>query len=243
VRTLAIVLHHPRNPLNIGAVARAMSNFGAQDLRLVSPFHQNYREAASATGPAPLILARAREYPTLPDALADCTLALGTTGAVGRAWTTPPELLDQAAPQIRARLGAGERVALVFGPEKTGLSNDDLSLCHATLHIPTADEHSSMNLGQAAAVCLYELARTVAPPAPPSPPAAPAGDLLRLDALLHETLRAAGYPAISTAHRVRQLRLLTRRLHLSPEDTPHWTGILRHILWKLRAHQQDGEHS
>jgi TrmH family RNA methyltransferase len=238
---LAVVLVRPRNTLNIGAVARAMSNFGASDLRLVSVFHRDFRSAASATGPAAQLLEAAREFATLGEALADCTLAVGTTGALGRAWDEDPEPLGQAAARVRAHIrggGAEARAALVFGSEKTGLSNDDLSLCQLSLRIPTREEHASMNLGQAAAVCLYELARAQSSSTPsgasPPPPPPRQAELLRVDGLLHELLQAAEYPGIESPHRQRQLRLLVRRLGMQARDAPHWTGILRHVLGALR---------
>ncbi len=143
-------------------------------------------------------------------------------------------------------------MALLFGSEKFGLSNDDMSRCHLLLRIPTRDQHPSMNLGQAAALCLYELARLEhAPPPAAAAPAfalpqdfprsaekslpAEARTLERIAELLEEALLAGGYPGMGPPSRSRQLRALLRRLRLSQRDSALFTGFLRHMLWKLRA--------
>ncbi len=155
---LCVVLVSTRNPLNIGAAARAMSNLGFLRLRVVNPFEASFREARSAVGAAP-VLANAEQYQSVADAVADCSLVVGTTAVAIGNCNHPLRPLQEAAPMIRKRLHSGTPVALLFGSEKRGLSNDDLSHCHWLMHIPTREEHMSMNLGQAVAVCLYELAR------------------------------------------------------------------------------------
>src|SRR2546430_15232756 len=149
-----VILVAPRNPLNIGAAARAMSNFGFFHLRVVNPYELAFREARSAVGAVPL-LAQATEFKTVAEAVADCTLVVGTTSVGQRQLQHSARRLDQAASLLSKQL-AGGRVALLFGSEKRGLSNEDLSHCHWLLRIPTREEHRSMNLGQAVAVCLYE---------------------------------------------------------------------------------------
>jgi TrmH family RNA methyltransferase len=238
---LRVILVAPRNPLNIGAAARAMSNFGISHLRVVNPYELAFREARSAVGAAPL-LARAEEFKTVAEAVADCTLVVGTT-AVGRRQPQHPVCrLEQAARLLRKHL-AGSRVALLFGSEKRGLSNEDLSHCHWLLRIPTREEHRSMNLSQAVAVCLYELVRD--PKVIPQPEkrlAATAADLERLTALLLDALRSSGYlksnPSGSRKRRSaaptdEKIRRLVRRLHLSAADADLTLGILRQIFWKL----------
>ncbi len=241
---LAIVLVSPRNTLNIGAVARAMSNFGCSDLRVAAIFYKDFRSASSAVGPSAELLRNCRDYETLAEAIADCTLVIGTTGAIRTDWPLPYERLEHSAARMRRAMSEPRaRVALLFGSEKFGLSNDDLSHCHALLRIPTRDEHASMNLGQAAAVCLWELCR-ISPEGAPRPleaplkpgrRPAPAGELDRLTRLFEEMLLASGYPAMHTRHRSRQLRILARRLGIPAGDAEHWTGFLRQILWKLRS--------
>jgi len=243
---LRVVLVATRNPLNIGAAARAMSNFGFFHLRVVNPYELAFREARSAVGAAPL-LAQATEFKTVAEAVADCTLVVGTTAVSRRQPQHPVRRLEQAAPLVRKHLATG-RVALLFGSEKRGLSNEDLSYCHWLLRIPTREEHRSMNLGQAVAVCLYELARdpqAVAKPEKHIP--ATSADLERLTTLLLDALRSSGYlkanPGVSHKRRSaaptdEKIRRLIHRLHLSTSDAELTLGILRQILWKS---QQDNE--
>jgi TrmH family RNA methyltransferase len=236
---VSVVLVSTRNPLNIGAVARAMSNFGFSSLRLVNPFEPSFREARSAVGAAEL-LASAQEYKSIPEAVADCSLVVGTTALRNRELRHPVHRLESASSLIRDHLKSG-RVALLFGSEKVGLSNQDLSHCHWLLHIPTLEEHVSMNLGQAAAVCLYELVRSAGPEASASMPlpqeysSATMADLDRLSALWLETLHASGYlkPGTELAGD-EKLRRMLHRLKVPAEDAQVWLGILRQVLWKLK---------
>jgi TrmH family RNA methyltransferase len=240
---LRVILVAPRNPLNIGAAARAMSNFGFFHLRVVNPYELAFREARSAVGAEPL-LAQAEEFKTIAEAVDDCTLVVGTTAVGLRQLHHPVRRLDRAARLLRKHL-AGNRVALLFGSEKRGLSNEDLSHCHWLLRIPTREEHRSMNLGQAVAVCLYELARdpqALSKPGKQLP--ATAADLERLTQLLLDALRRSGYlkgapggsmKRRSAAPTEEKIRRLVRRLHLSAADADLTLGILRQIFWKLAS--------
>ena len=233
-----MVLVSTRNPLNLGAAARAMSNFGFSRLRVVNPYPVAFREARSAVG-ASHILASAEEYGSVADAVADCSLIIGTTAVGKRDLHHTVRPLHQGARVIRKQLHRGQ-VALLFGSEKVGLPNDALSHCHWLMHIPTSEKNISMNLGQAVAVCLYELVRLDPPSrltdkteADPSAPAA-AADLERMTALLLDAMVASGYlKRKPTADAEERLRRLVRRLKLPARDTVAWLGILRQILWKL----------
>jgi tRNA/rRNA methyltransferase len=238
---LAVVLVAPRNPLNIGAVARAMSNFDFSDLRVVNPYAVAFREARSAVGASEL-LANAQEFPSLAAAIADCTLVIGTTAGRARELQQPLHRLDHAAQLVRRHRG---RVALLFGSEKRGLSNHDFSHCHWLVHIPTREQHVSMNLGQAVAVCLYEFAREAMPapaakktagkPAGNNSKPAPAATIDRLTEVLLESLCASGYlPEPATPAAEEKIRRLVRRLRLSATDAELCLGMLRQIHWKLR---------
>ena len=246
---LRIVLVATRNPLNIGAAARAMSNFGCTHLRLVNPYDPAYREARSAVGAAP-VLASAKQFSTVAEAVADCALVVGTTAAGRRELHHQLCTLEAAARIILQRLtrkGAGRgktaRVALLFGSEKTGLSNEDLSHCHWLLRIPTRAEHRSMNLGQAVAVCLYELVRDAKAAAKfastlEKAPPATAGEIERFTAILTETLSSSGFLDRRTvADADERIRRLVRRLNLKSRDADMWTAIMRQIVWKLNATQ------
>jgi TrmH family RNA methyltransferase len=241
---LRVVLVNTRNPLNIGAAARAMSNFGFLHLRVVNPFELAFREARSAVGATPL-LAQAEEFKSLEAAVADCSLVVGTTALSRRDPQHAVRDLRRGAQLIRKHLSAS-RVALLFGSEKRGLSNEDLSHCHWLMHIPTREEHRSMNLGQAVAVCLYELSRDgKSASAPEESALATAGDLKRVEALLLDALRASGYlkshsssstsKSRSAAPAQEKIRRLICRMKLSATDAELLLGMLRQILWKLRS--------
>ena len=232
---LCVVLVAPRNPLNIGAAARAMSNFGFLHLRVVNPYEVAYREARSAVG-ASEVLANAVEYKRLADAVADCTLVVGTTAVRHRELQHPLKRLEYGARVIRKQLGSGQ-VALVFGTEKFGLATKDLSHCHWLMRIPTREEHISMNLGQAVAVCLYELRRdSKAAQRPEKVKRASAGEIERINGVLLEALRASGYvnPRAESLTEDK-VRRLVRRLNLQTEDAELWLGMLRQMLWKIRG--------
>jgi TrmH family RNA methyltransferase len=241
---LCVVLVSTRNPLNMGAVARAMSNLGFLRLRVVNPYEASFREARSAVGAEPL-LASAEEYKSVAEAVADCSLVVGTTAARHRELHQPLRLLRQGAALMRKRLRSGGRVALLFGSEKRGLTNDDLSHCHWLMRIPTRAEHVSMNLGQAVAICLYEVARVANMARTPARSNtvqetekikfATAGELERITSMLLEALRASGYlgqrPVAAKEEKVRRM---VRRLNLSLDDAEIWLGMLRQMLWKMK---------
>jgi TrmH family RNA methyltransferase len=250
---LEVVLVSPRNPLNIGAAARAMANFGLRSLSVVAPFEPNWREARSAIG-APALLVNAVESATLAEAVADCTMVVGTGTLTRRKPEQAVVPLPKLAPLVERELARGGRVALVFGSEKHGLTREDLSYCHLLVEIPTDPQQPSMNLGQAVAVCLYELAgRTVAAadtcseetatPVPSVTSAATSGRLDLLAGVIEEAMRAAGYSprAMQPANR-HDLRLLLRRLSLSVHDNRRILGLFRRILWRLnRGQGSDGK--
>jgi tRNA/rRNA methyltransferase len=229
---LCIVLVSTRNPLNIGAAARAMANFGQEDLRVVNPYELAFREAVSAVGGAH-VLQTARVFPTVPEAVADCSLVVGTTAAQKRELQQPIERVEAGMPALRAHNG---RAALVFGSEKFGLSNDDMSYCHTLLRIPTAPDTPSMNLGQAVAVCLYEYARSEnAPPHRILTSAIEGADAEQMVRMLLDVLEKSGYTnritAVSTEQKIRRW---VRRIGLTRKDVPLLLGILRQVLWKFK---------
>lgn len=232
---LRVVLVRTRNPLNIGAAARVMSNFGVFHLRVVTPFEKAFREAVSAVGAAPL-LARAEEHDSVESAVGDCGLVVGTTAVGHRELQHELYSLDVAAKKIRQRL-AGGRVAMLFGSEKTGLSNQDLSHCHWLVRIPTREEHRSMNLAQAVAIVVYELSRgrlTVKANNKLSSAAADMEALHRISDVLLEMLHTSGYiHRRSTATAEEKLRRMLRRFQLSSADAEVLLGMLRKIHWKM----------
>lgn len=232
---MRVVLVAARNPLNIGAAARAMSNFGFSRLSVVNPYQVAFREARSAVN-ASEILTEAEEFATVEEAIADCKLVVGTTAIRHRELNHPLKALKDGAPLIRKSMGSS-KVALLFGSERFGLSNDDLSHCHWLMHIPTQDNHISMNLGQAVAVCLYELAREVKfPKSKIKDDSAAARELDRMTELLVQTLLKSEFMQPRTAKSSEEkLRRMVRRLNLRQGDAELWLGILRQILWKFDA--------
>jgi TrmH family RNA methyltransferase len=232
---LRVVLVAARNPLNIGAAARALSNFGFRHLRVVNPYEAAFREARSAVG-ASALLANAEEYKTVAEAVADCTLVVGTTAVRHRELQHPLRRLEYGGRLIRKQLGSS-RVALLFGSEKFGLSNAALSHCHWLMRIPTCEGNISMNLGQAVAVCLYELVRDTKSARPAEKVKhATAAERERITTTLLEAMRSSGYlerrPISDVEERMRRL---VRRLNLPARDAVVWLGILRQIVWKLRS--------
>jgi len=159
-----IILVKPRNPDNIGAAARAMANFGLRELALVNAFdsdwaeaERNWRKEASVAAIDSMeIIDSARLYGSIPEAAEGCGLLLGTSSLHRVVPERDVLLLDQAAAYAQAR--GAEKVGLIFGSEKTGLTKEDLSFCSAIVNIPTRENQPSMNLGQAVAVAAYELA-------------------------------------------------------------------------------------
>ena len=239
---LTVVLVGARNPQNIGAAARAMQNFGFSDLRVVNefaaPFEAAQLEAKSAVG-AQHVMREARQFDALTDAIAACTLIAGTTAIGGRELTRPIVTMQDAAPELLVALEETEgRVALLFGSEKTGLTNDQLSHCQLLLTIPLFEpegvRHLSMNLGQAVAVCLYELSRGGFENARALPehlkPAPTADDHERLTQQLLTTMQESGYarrfPANAREHVVRQL---AQQLGTTRDEAATWLGFLRHV--------------
>jgi TrmH family RNA methyltransferase len=234
LENLCLVLVSTRNPLNLGAAARAMSNFGFLQLRLVHPYDRAFREARSAVG-ASAVLQKATEFSSVPEAVADCSLVVGTTSLHRRAPEQPAKTLAEAAATITTHLTSG-RCAILFGSEKVGLPTEALDHCHFLLRIPTRAAHPSMNLGQAVAVCLYELAREERRlPKQTAAVKATAGNLERLTVSLLTALELSGYIKPGTENATeRKLRRLLHRIEVEPEDAELLLGMLHQILWKLR---------
>jgi tRNA/rRNA methyltransferase len=256
---IEIVLVSPRNPLNIGAVARAMANFGFSRLSVVAPYAPHWREARSAIG-APELLQNAKETQSLADAVADCTFVAGTGTLTHRKPEQHVFALPDLGRALAGQLDHEGRIALIFGAEKHGLTRDDLSYCHTLVTIPTDPRQPSMNLGQAVAVCLYELSwgdgqgddehnKGGVGDFPPFPqkqaermghgdvevgPASSSATIDRLAGLIEETMTAAGYsPRVMQPANRHDLRLLLRRLVPSALDTRRMLGLFRRTLYRL----------
>jgi tRNA/rRNA methyltransferase len=231
---LRVVLVSTRNPLNIGASARAMANFGFARLRVVNPYDVAFREARSAVGAAPLLHA-AEECASVADAVGDCRLVIGAT-SVGHRWLEHPVRRLEYGARIVKRALAEAPVAILFGSEKFGLTNDELAHCHWLMRIPTVDADLSMNLGQAVALCLYELARDgkAAQASPDKRKPATAAEIEQITRMLLEALDRSGYiNPLTGASTEEKAHRLVRRLGIVARDAPVLLGMLRQILWKL----------
>ncbi|HEY6290798.1 MAG TPA: TrmJ/YjtD family RNA methyltransferase [Terriglobia bacterium] len=239
-----IALVRPRNPLNIGAAARAMANFGFRELVVVNPYEPTWQETRSAVGAGDLVRA-APAVPTLLEAIGDAVLVLGTTSGSRRHLARELVPLADLPAWLETRVPSAAkhrvlRSVLLFGSEKTGLSNDELSHCHALLRIPTSPTCPSMNLGQAVAVCCYELARQgLASGCPPgarlhrSDPAS-VQSLAHLFERVARLLDATGYlQPKSRQATLLKLRQLLLKLGLTNYDTRILGGILAQVEWKL----------
>jgi tRNA/rRNA methyltransferase len=219
-----------------------MSNFGGYRLRVVNPYRVAFQEARSAVG-ATALLKNAEEFKTVADAVSDCSLVVGTTAVRNRTLQHPLKKLNECGSEIHGRLKFG-RVALLFGSEKIGLTNDDFNFCHWLLTIPTQEQNISMNLGQAVAVCLYELAREdslTGKAASPKPETdfedkpATAGEVEEIVACLLESLQISQYVKPNTDEFFeKKVRHLMRRLDIRAVDANVLLGMVRKIRWKLR---------
>ncbi|MDE0108968.1 MAG: RNA methyltransferase [Bryobacterales bacterium] len=230
---LRVVLVESRNSLNIGAAARAMYNFGFADLWCVRPYEPSFRSARSSAGAA-AVMQRARVTDDLAEAVSEAELVVACSGLESRRQRHVQRRLPAGGDAIRTHI-EDRRAALVFGSEKFGLSNDDLSHCDWVLSVPTDEGCPSMNLGQAVAVCCYAIARNAVPQESLQTPATvPAGVRERILSLLMPILQESGFlHDEGIEERTRKLRRFVSRLRLAPEDGRMLLAILRQIDWKL----------
>lgn len=234
----AFVLFKPQSAGNIGASARAIKNMGFTDLRLVAPGPMNDREAVAMAVHADDVLASARTFPDLASALADCSIAVGTTSRRGgyRARAQP---LRPAAAELGA-LSHSNKIALVFGREDRGLTNREIKLCNRLITIPTAPEYPSLNLAQAVVVVAYELmtasneasaARTAAGDAPRIA-VAPVKESEAMLSRLADALVSIGFiPNENPDHIMFALREIFGRSGLTAREVEILNGMARQMRW------------
>jgi TrmH family RNA methyltransferase len=221
-----------------------MRDFGFSDLRFVNdyivPFEAAQLEATKSAVGAADVMKSARAFSSVADAVADCTLSVGTTAIGGRQLSRPVLPLANGSGEIIGELdNTNSRVALLFGSEKTGLTNEQLSHCQLLVNIPmfapSDARHLSMNLGQAVAVCLYELGRGGFEDARDLP-AVPGAEITadareRLTQLLLDAMEATDYsrrfPANAREHVVRQLAM---QLGRTQDEAITWMGFLRQVV-------------
>jgi len=229
--TVRIVLVGTTHPGNIGAVARAMKNMAISELVLVRPRSFPHDDATARASGAQDILDAARVVGTLDEALDDCVYTIGTS-ARERAIGWPSELPREAAARI-VRESDNGTVALVFGPEKTGLVNEDLDRCRMLVTIPTNPEYSSLNLAMAVQVLCYEIYlashHAVATDIVEAP-AAKAGDIEHFYVHLEQVLTNSGF---LNPDNPRFLMRRLRRLFAKSDLDQNEINILRGILASL----------
>lgn len=154
---ISIILVRPRNPQNIGAAARAMGNFGFEDLRLVNPWDPTWQEAKSAVGASP-ILKKAKVFDTIEEAAKDANIIIATTALKNRKPFQQILTLNKIETFIKEN--KNQKIALLFGPEKTGLNAEDIDKADYILNIPTTAKVPSINLAQAVILCCWEFAKS-----------------------------------------------------------------------------------
>jgi tRNA/rRNA methyltransferase len=227
-----IVLVRPRGSGNIGTAARAMKNMGLTALTLVEPTSCRRAPAEAMAVHARDVVRAARTAANLADAVADCTLVVGTSCRAG-GYRAGIEDAETLAPAIVAAAARGP-VAIVFGPEDHGLSNADLRHCDRLLTIDTSPAYASLNLAQAVLLVCHELrraARAGAPPAAAPPPAA-AGDVHRMYDHLQRALLAIGFlHRDNPEHLMFALRRLFGRIALTAHEVRILLGIARQMQW------------
>lgn len=229
VAPVRLVLLRPRNPENLGAVARVMKNFGLSDWAIAELGTHDFAAARRVAVHAEELLDRPRLVRTLDEAVADRAWVVGTSSRSvrGKRRLSPEEVAREAL----ARAGAGQGgTALVFGDERSGLTNDELHRCHDLSAIPSGEAQPSLNLAQAALVYCYELRRAslsaAAAPAP-APAGATDAELAEVEEALRGALRAGGFLAGPERHAVRDLTATLRRGRLSRREARLWVAALR----------------
>ena len=217
---LAIVLVRPKNPENIGSAARIALNMGIKRLLLVGErLPDRELMAKTATHNAAHLLDHIQLYQRLDEALADFSVIVGTTARHGRlrmVETNPRHLADTLAPLLKTN-----RAAILFGPEDTGLTNEDLKFCHMVSAIPTAD-FSSLNLAQAVAIHCYEM----------------------YYGLCHAKLDAGTYPQLANSHELESMHLYVEGAlrsvdFINDKNRTYWMTNIRRFFGRKRLSSKD----
>lgn len=234
--SLAVVLVSPKHPGNVGSAARAMLNMGASDLRLVAPrCNPLDPEATRLAVHAASVLEHARIFPTLAEALADRDVALATTARERKNLPLP-----RLPSELRPLLDAAERPAVVFGPEESGLTSEDIALCQGSVRIPTG-EYASLNLAQAVLLLCYEFLQARETP-PVQHKAADRQQMEGMYAHLLEFMNRVGYTDDKRAPQMmRHWRTLLDRARPSPREVQFMRGLWQQGLWAAnRAEPRPG---
>jgi len=229
---LRIVLVEPREAGNVGAVARAMKNFGFDDLVIVGEHPQLSPLAGWWASGAEDVVDRARFTATLAEAIGDAKLTVATTSSRGR--TTPIDLKPVDVASLAATLHDDDLLALVFGREDSGLTREEVMLCQRTAVVPTNERFPTMNLAQSVCVFCYELSSTERSVAPRTRAVA------ELVERMHESARAllldAGFLHADNPDRIYDdLRAIAGRADLDEREVTILLGMVRQVTWALRS--------
>jgi tRNA/rRNA methyltransferase len=235
--SISVILVRPRFPENVGSVARAIKNMGLNHLILVdgcSPLHINAYKLASG---AEDILERAEEFPTLKEAISQMGCVVGTTSRAGK--ERSPFLTPEDLAKKLTLLSAKNPVGLVFGSEKEGLTNDDLSLCHLYVRIPSAESFPSLNLAQAVMVICYELFQSSMAISKAPTQLAQAEKLERMFEHMEKTLLSIGF--LDSKQPTRMMRVLRRlfgRSQMDDRDVQILQGIWSQMDWHMKKERR-----
>jgi tRNA/rRNA methyltransferase len=239
----AFVLVRPKSPGNIGSAARAIKNMGFRDLRVVAPeVSPQSREALSMAVHARDVLQNAKVFETIGDAVADCMLTVGTTCRTGP-YRESVRLLNEWAPQL-AQSAQANRVAMIFGPEATGLTNRELKFCHQLITIPTSTEYASINLAQSVMLCAYELRLALERSEDSGDKSealelAPASEVDAALERLKDSLLAIGFlPEENPEHLMFTVRRIFGRSGLTIRELDIINGIATHTRWAAEGGHQ-----
>ena len=229
---ILVVLHQPQDVVNIGGAVRAMLNMGLTQLRLVDPTPFTPDDVERIAHHSNDLLATSRMFATLEASLADTVYVIGTTARLRGTHAVHSDVRTLAA-EVLAIAQQGP-VALLFGPERTGLSNAALDRCHAVVRLPTSPQYPSLNLAQAVLLLGYELHMAQAgPPLPAADPVATTEGLERLVAASEQALAAIGFFRNNAVHTMRSLRQIAGRVRLSPREAALLTAVARQVVIAL----------
>lgn len=247
---VSVVLFEPQDDINIGTTVRACKNFGVSSIRLVRPASADPHRILISAPKAEDAIARIERFDTLEDALADCQLVMGTTARPRRTtqlWAAPPGAAQHLLATLEADPGA--RVAILFGREDSGLPNDALDRCQVAITAPTDPTYSSLNLGQAVLLMVWEVFRAAQDVRVEAPAPAVSERVQRRHApatqqALEHMIRQAeqSLTAIdflkpeSRDHMMSTFRTMFQRMQLDTREVAIWHGVMKQITETLKRH-------
>lgn len=241
---LTVVLVEPAGPLNVGSVARLCANFGINDLRLVAPrCNPSDAQALRMAVHGQTVLHQASTFTTLLEALSDCQRVVASCGRIDHG-DIPLQTTDQVMPWVEEGLRSGAQVALVFGREDRGLSNEELLLSHRVVRLHTGDHYPSLNLSHAVAILLHDLQRSRIDAAADDQQALQASEAAappQLEACLQDAealLLDVGFLLPHTAKaRMAKIKGLLRRASIQAQELAMLRGMVRQLRWAIRCHR------